>query len=90
MRENPYVPASSHPADWISAWDFEDEFMEFLRQVGYPIVLLGHRDQPDTSSLEQQFLDEMAEAWEDDRAEDRYADLVEERRADDERYWSSL
>jgi hypothetical protein len=87
---NPYVRASLHPADDVSAWDFEEEFMEFLKDNGYPIVLLGHREQPDTDKYEQMFLDEMAQAWEDDRAESRYEDLVAERHSDDERYWSSL
>jgi hypothetical protein len=90
MKQNPYIAVSLHPTDHVSAWDFESAFLDYLEAKGFPMQMLGHREQPDTDKYEQEFLDEMAQEWEDARAEDRYEDLVEERRTNDERYWRSL
>jgi hypothetical protein len=87
---NPYVAKSHHPADDVSAWDFEAEFYEYLEMKGYPLHLLGHRDAPDTDKYEAEFLEEMAEEWEDAKAEASYEDMLDRERHDDEKYWDSL
>jgi hypothetical protein len=87
---NPYVAKSNHPADDVSAWDFEEDFLHYLESHDYPMQLLGHREAPDTDKYEQEFLDEMAEEWEDAKGEAAYEDMLEERRYDDEKYWDSL
>ena len=87
---NPYVAKSSHPADGVSAWDFEEDFLHYLESHNYPMQLLGHREAPDTDLWEQEFLDEMAIEWEDARAEDRYSDFLEQKHADDKAYWNSI
>ena len=87
---NPYVAKSNHPADDVSAWDFEEEFIEFLRKEGYPLDRLGHRNAPPTDKLEVDFLQDMAEFWEDMRAESIMEDREFDRDDDDRAYWDSL
>ena len=89
-RNNPYIPKSNHPADDVSAWDFEEEFFDYLRTEGYPIELLGHRDAPDTDKYEESFLLDMASYWEDMRAESIMEDREFDRMDDDVSYWNSL
>lgn len=78
-HNNPYVARSIHPADDVSAWDFEAEFYEYLESKGYPLDFLGHREAPDTDKYEIEFLEEMAERWEDDRGEAAYEDMLYDR-----------
>jgi len=89
-HNNPYIAKSIHPADAVSAWDFEERFMQYLEDSGYPVYVLGHREAPDTDKYEQEFLDQMAEEWEDYQAEASAERASEDRHYDDMKYWSSL